>query len=228
MADCSHRDDPYACLKHVPIFARLSEEEHAEIADITTAKTVKKGEFIYLIGDRGGVLYVLHKGHVKVSRLGANGKEQVVRIIGPGDFLGELSLFTGEKHTDMAEATSDATMCLIEGKRLNDLMRRYGTIAVKVMHALSQRLSDAERLIESINLVPAKERLAGALLDLGGDKDRFTLPLSKRDLASLIGMTQETLSRSLAALQADKLIDLSGKRSIVILDRPSMYQLVGR
>ena len=75
-----------------------------EVARITTDRTYEKGEMIYMAGDEVKKLYVIHKGKVKISRLSDTGKEQVIRVLGPGQFMGELSLFSPHPLTDNAEA----------------------------------------------------------------------------------------------------------------------------
>src|SRR5690554_5316991 len=84
--------DYVGCIKSVPIFSNLSKDEMQEISHITDAVTFKKGEMVYMAGDEGGMLYVLHTGRIKISRISYGGKEQVIRVISPGDFIGELSL----------------------------------------------------------------------------------------------------------------------------------------
>jgi CRP-like cAMP-binding protein len=224
--NCNCRpENPHNCIALVPIFNSLTQDERQEIAAITTARTFKKGELIYTAGDRGGKLYVLHHGRVKISRLSASGKEQVIRVLGPGDFMGELSLFSPLPLTDQAEALETTTMCLIEGGKLKELMKKYPSIAFKVMEELSQRLETAEKLIETISLKTVEERLAGALLAFSGGKNEVLLGMSKGDLASQLGMTQETLSRKLAAWQEQGLIKLTGQRKIEILDRAQLEKI---
>lgn len=214
------------CIEIVPIFSSLTQEEMLEIAAITTDKTFEKGEMVYLAGDKGEKLYVIHTGQVKITRLSANGKEQVIRILGPGDFLGELSLFSLLPMTDNGEAIEKSTMCIIEGKRLKELMKKYPSIAFKVMEELSKRLEKAENLIEDINLHTVEERLAQALIKMSDGKRQIVLKMTKGDFASQIGMSQETLSRKLSSFQEQGLIRLVGHRKIIILDREGLDDLV--
>lgn len=214
------------CIEIVPIFTHITTQEMLEIAAITTDRTFQKGEMIYTAGDKGEKLYVIHKGRVKITRLSASGKEQVIRVLGPGDFMGELSLFSPLPMTDNAEALESSTMCIIEGGRLKDLMARTPSIALKVMEELSKRLETAENLIEEINLSSVEQRLAQALLRLSEGKREIVLTMTKGDLASQIGMSQETLSRKLSALQDQGLIELKGQRTIRILDRDGLSEII--
>ncbi len=206
------------CISIVPIFNTLTPEEQHEIALITSEKTFERGEFIYMAGDKAKALYVLHEGSVKISRLSPTGREQVIRVLGPGDFMGELSLFSPLPMTENSEALEKSTMCAIEGDRLKQLMAKYPVIALKVMEELSWRLEKAENLIEDINLHSADRRLAQALLKLADADNDIRLPMTKGDFASQIGMTQETLSRRLSAFEDMKLIRQKGQRQIKLLD----------
>lgn len=214
------------CIESVPIFSSVTEEEMLKIAAITTDRTYQKGEMVYLEGDEGGKLYVIHKGGVKVTRLGTSGKEQVIRVLGPGSFMGELSLLNPVPMSDNAEALEATTMCMIDGSKLKKLMLENPSIALKIIEELSRRLGSVEELIEDINLLSVEQRLAQALLKLAGEGDEIVLGMRKSDLASQIGMSQETLSRKLSSFQEQGLIELEGQRGIRILDRKGLENIL--
>ena len=83
-----------SCISIVPIFNHLERAEMAEIVKTTQSVTFKRGETLYNAGDQSSSLYIIHKGRVKIFRLSESGKEQILRILEPGDFTGELALFT--------------------------------------------------------------------------------------------------------------------------------------
>ncbi|MGI6039581.1 MAG: Crp/Fnr family transcriptional regulator [Eubacteriales bacterium] len=222
---CHHCDSHASCLDIVPIFASLSLEEKAEIAEISSSRTYEKGEMIYSAGDEGGTLFVLYTGRAKLFRLNISGKEQVLRLVEPGEFFGELSLFSSVPLTDYAQALEETTMCIVQGERLKELMGKYPSIAFKVMDVLSRRLEKAENRIEDISLSSVTKRVSSALLELSEGNKEFNLPMTKGDLASQLGMSQETLSRKLASLQEDGLIQLEGQRKIVILDESGLEDI---
>lgn len=224
--ECNHTSEGHSCIAIVPIFNSLTPEEMDEIATITDAQTFDKGDLVYMAGDKVGKLYVLHTGSIKISRINLNGKEQVIRIVGPGDFFGELSLFTSSTSTDNGEVLEKSTMCVIENTKLKELMKKYPAISFKIMEELSRRLENAESLIENINLNSVEERLAQALLNLSKDKDVVLLNTTKGNFASQIGMSQETLSRKLTAFQDSGFIELQGQRKIKILDREGLEDIL--
>ncbi|NLW22917.1 MAG: Crp/Fnr family transcriptional regulator [Tissierellia bacterium] len=213
------------CIELVSIFNTLTYDEMMEIARITVSRKYAKGQMIYMAGDRGKSLFVIHKGKVKVSRISDSGKEQVIRVLGPGDFMGELSLFIHSPLVDNAEALEDTTVCIIDGEKLKNLMVKYPTIALKIVEELSSRLERAENLIEYLGIHDVETRIIETLLNMADEKGVVTLKVSKKDLASHIGMSQETLSRKLSYFQELGLIEQIGHRKIVILDEEGLRKL---
>ena len=221
---CNHTSQA-SCIESVPIFSSLSAGERMEIVEIASYRSYARGDTVYRAGDEGGTLFVLYTGRVKLFRLNANGKEQVLRVVEPGEFIGELSLFSSLPLTDNAVALESTTMCVLQGGRLKELMGKYPSIAFKVMDELSRRLEKAENRIEDISLSSVTQRVSRALLELSEGNKEVLLPMTKGDLASQLGMTQETLSRKLAALQEEGMILLKGHRSITITDRAALEEI---
>ena len=219
---CQHCDLHMGCLDHVPIFGGLDEADRLAIASTATSRSYEKGEMIYSAGEAGGRLFVLYTGSAKQFRLNPNGREQVIRLVEPGDFVGELSLFSTLPLNDNLQALTAATCCMLDGQQVKALMAKEPMIAFKVMDELSRRLETVEDRIEAISLGSVGQRISRALLDLAGERKAFELPMSKGDWASQLGMSQETLSRKLSSWQEEGLISLKGLRRITLLDREAL------
>ena len=219
------KNDGKNCITRVPIFSNLTHEEMMEVARITSDKTYEKGEMIYTAGDKGERLYVIHEGKVKITRVSEAGKEQIIRVLGSGEFLGELSLFSPEPLTDNAEVLEKTTLCLIDGTNLKQLMTKYPPVTWKIMEELSQRLRKAENLIENISIHGVEKRLAGTLIHMANGNGEVLLTMSKKDLASHMGMSQETLSRKLTVFQEMGLIKLVGHKKIHILNLEGLEEI---
>lgn len=220
-----HDGSHVCCLDRVPIFDNLASDEKKEVAEITYSEKFEKGDMIYQAGDSGGKLFVLNSGRVKLYRLSLAGREQILRFIEPGEFMGELSLFSSLPLTDFAEATEETTMCVLQGDSLKKLMGKYPSIAFKVMDELSLRLGQAEKHIENLSLSSVDKRIAESLLYLSKGEKEIHLPMTKGDWASQLGITQETLSRKLSALQEQELIHLEGHRKIFIKDEMELENI---
>lgn len=213
------------CIEIVPIFSNLSSKEKLEVAKIVRQKTYHKNEMIYMAGDKRDKLYVVHSGKVKITRITDSGKEQVIRILGPGEFMGELSLFSPLKLKDNGQALLETIVCMIDGENLKELMKKYPEIAFKIMEELSQRLEDTEDLIENISLYSVERRIAQSLIKLSRGKDEVVLSMKKGDWASHLGMSQESLSRKMTDLQELGLVKLVGHRKIVLLDKKALEEI---
>nr|WP_300004439.1 Crp/Fnr family transcriptional regulator [Tissierella sp.] len=220
--NCDHEK---SCVEKVPIFSNLDPEEMKEIEGIINHRQFKKNELIYMAGEKGGSLYVINKGKVKITRIASSGKEQVIRILESGEFMGELSIFKAAPLMDNAEALVDTMLCVIDERSLKELLKKYPAISFKIMEELSERLERAESLIQNINLSSVEKRLADILLDLTDSDGMIKLESSKKDLASQIGMSSETLSRKLSAFQELRIIKLSGQRQIEILNKSALEEI---
>lgn len=219
-----HERENQNCIELVPIFSNLTKEEMFEIAMITSEKSLEKGESIYHAGDRHDSLYVIHTGRVKITRFSESGKEQILRILGPGQFMGELTLFSKELTKDNAVAMEKTIMCKIDSQDLKGLMSRFPSIALKILEELSQRLEKAETLVEDISLSSVEKRIAKSIVDM--EKDGLVqLHMTKGDWASHLGMSQESLSRKLGQLQDAGIIRLEGHRKIHVLDSERLEEI---
>ena len=212
----------HECLQRVPIFKHLSLAEQQSISEITFEKTYKKGEMIYQAGDEFHHLMVLSQGKIKLSRISFNGKEQIMRVVEAGDFIGELSLFSHGAVKDYATVLEDVVMCVVDATRLKTLMASQPQIAFKIMETLTTRLDDAETIIQTHNLVSVDSRIAQKLLEMADDEGVVALDINRKDLANLLGITQETFSRKLKLFEDQKWISATSPRVIKILNQQAL------
>lgn len=219
---CDASDTHQGCVSMVPIFNHLEPEQMQEIMQVVQAVSYKKGEIIYHAGDQSDSLYIVNKGQIKIYRLSESGKEQLVRILHPGDFTGELALFQDTVHEAYAETMVHTEVCMIHRSDLQSLLLKYPTISLKILSEFSSRLETSEKQTTSFATEKVEARLALFLaecLDSEGDKhNTIHLPMSKNDLASYLGTTPETLSRRLRDFENEGLIKQKGQRKITILD----------
>jgi CRP/FNR family transcriptional regulator, anaerobic regulatory protein len=230
--NCNHsrdnKPDEYKlCVSGVPIFNHLSVEEMQKVVQFARPKHYQKGEMIFQPGDLTEQLLIIHTGRVKIYRVSELGKEQLLRILEPGDFIGELSLFTSETSANYAEAMSNTEICAIHRKDLQEMLIIHPEVSLKILEEIGKRLKEAEMTIERLSLQDAEKRVASYLIEQISSAPitedemapvTIVLPMSKKDLSSYIGTTQETLSRRLTTFQERGLISQSGQRNIVILN----------
>ncbi|QKY71045.1 Crp/Fnr family transcriptional regulator [Lentibacillus sp. CBA3610] len=215
------------CVSLVPIFNHLDYEEQFEIALTSRSLSYDKKDLIFQAGEPSEYLYIVHKGKVKMYNLAESGKEQLIRILEPGDFMGELAVFTDEWLTSFAEAIEPTEICAIHKSDLQEFLEEKPEISFKILAESSKRLKDAEKTIERLSSQDVEKRLSSYLLEQSekGTSSQITLPMSKKDLASYLGTTQETLSRRLANFEDKGLVEQTGQRKINILNLEALESI---
>jgi len=212
------------CVARVPIFNHLKPEEMREVSASIRPMKLKKGELLYRAGDISDSLFMVHRGKLHLYRLFENGKQQLVRVLCAGSFTGEFALFNRSVHDGYAEAVESSEICRIDRSDLQQLMLRYPDIPFKILQELSRRLEQAESRSARFTAEDAETRIAVYLSRLADEQSTLDieLPMPRRDLASLLGTTPETVSRKLASFEARGWIKQNGRRRIRILDPASL------
>src|SRR5690625_4890814 len=192
-----------ACVSLVPIFNHLETSQMTEITGVTKSRMYKKGELLYTPNDISDTLYIVNSGFVRVYHLTETGKEQLIRFLKPGDFTGELSLFSSGTHDAYAEAVKETTVCMVQRKDLQNLLDKYPAISYKIMEEFSDRLKQSEKQTTIVATEKVETRLAVFLAELlEPGNSEIILPMTKKDLASYLGTTPETISRKLTSLES--------------------------
>lgn len=214
-------------LATVPLFHGLTPAQYDELAMIATDQTVRKGQSIFAEGDPGNGFYVVGSGLVKIYKLSLEGKEQILHLFGPGEPFAEAAVFTGSSFPAHAMALEESRVFFFPRQAFIELIRQNPDLAMNMMAALSMRLKKFAHLIENLSLKEVPGRLAAHLLFLSeqqGDTDTVALPVSKTQLASLLGTIPETLSRMLAKLAKQGYLAINGPQ-ITILQRDRLEDL---
>ncbi|HHW30607.1 MAG TPA: Crp/Fnr family transcriptional regulator [Clostridiaceae bacterium] len=196
-----------------------------EIMKTVKSRSFKRGELIYRAGDHSDSLYIVNSGKIKIYRLSESGKEQLVRILNPGDFTGELALFSQSVHESYAEAMEDTKICIITRSDLQEFLMKYPSISLKFLAEFSRRLEKSEKQTARVSTEKVETRLALFLAECVTSSEgpmEFVLPMSRKDLASYLGTTPETISRKLAEFEDAGYIKQKKGRKIEILDLDGM------
>ena len=219
---------PGSCVGRVPIFAGLTTAQQGEVARLARPLRLDRGEVAQRPGERAGMLLVVHSGALRVSRVAPGGQEQVLRVLRPGDFVGEIGFVTGDADDRLAVSVEPAEVCSFRHRDLEDLVTRFPDIGLRMLRAVTRRLSAAEASLAAVSGADAGARVAGYLLELparwSDGRPAVTFPVPKRDVASLLGLTPETLSRRLGALSRAGLIRVD-KATVVLHDPEGLARI---
>lgn len=217
------------CVARVPLFQGLTHEEQLQVAQVARPTAVVRDQQVYAAGSDVSQLMVVHTGRVKISRVSPDGHEQIVRVLEPGDFVGESSFLTGARPDHLATALEPGSMCVFRHADLGRLVQRYPSIGLRMLQAVSRRLDETEARLAAVTSADVGSRLAGYLLSLPGShaegRVSVTLPLPKKDVASLLDTTPESLSRQLRRLSDAGLIAQGPRRRIDLLDPQALTVL---
>lgn len=218
-SQCGHD----VCARKVSLFNSLSSEELKDVLDLIHRKFVRKGNPVANEGDLSDSLIIVNRGSLKIHSESRDGKEQILYILMEGDFIGDLNLLKVGTYTFSITALEDTHLCTIQKSDFDKLIHRNTDIGLKMLAYAHDRISGLESLIQTLTLKDADARLAAFILGIaekspGTDKElpEITLPLSREEIASAIGLTRETVSRKLSQLSSDGVITILENRKIRI------------
>lgn len=188
-----------------------------EIEAAKICSTVKKNDTIFREGSYASGVYCINAGKIKLSMLGDEGKEQIIRMAKPGDIIGYKALLSGDRYSASAVALEDCNVCFIPREIFLAILQKDAALSFEMMKILSNELKNAEGKITHLAQKPVRERVAETILFLketyGIDKDNnVNVTLSREEIANLVGTATETTIRLLSEFNKDQIIELSGKK----------------
>lgn len=215
------------------VFCTLEGNTLDEFDQHKTTNDYKKGQVIFYEGNQAYGLYCIFSGKVKLYKTGVDGKQQIVRITGPGDLLGYRAFFSDEPYHATGEVLEDATICCIDKNAFLSVLGKNAQLGLNIIKKLSKDLRVAEDLATSIAQKSVRERMAELILMLKEAYGKQTkkgfvidLHLSREELAEMIGITQETAIRLLSEFKKDGLIEVK-EREITVLNSKALIETAG-
>jgi CRP-like cAMP-binding protein len=207
----------------------LNKEELLRMADCKTSYTIKKGEHIFEEGEITKGVFCIKEGVCKLSKLSANGKDQIVKLVKPGELLGQRSMISDEPANLSAVALEDMEVCFIPKTDVMGFFNNNNGFSMNVMKTICGDLKDADDHMVNMAQKNVKERLAETLLYLedsfGKNEDgSLHIQLSRDELAGIIGTATESCIRLLSEMNKNGLIELTGKK-ITILNKIKLKRM---
>jgi CRP-like cAMP-binding protein len=190
------------------------------------AMSFRRNAEIFGENEPADYVYKVVSGSVRTYKILGDGRRQIGGFYMPGDVFGiELD---GE-HTLSAEAIADAKVLLVKRSAVEAIADRDASIARELFLLTARELQRArERILLLVK--SAQERVAGFLLEMAGranDGNAIALPMSRQDIADYLGLTIETVSRTLTSLEAAATIEVPTSRRIVLRDRSALRRMNG-
>ena len=206
----------------------LEDKDILQLETISKNKNIPKGNSIFLQGDEVKTVYNINQGSVKIYKLSHDGRKQIVGFMYPGDFLGmsDQDLFTYN-----AEALEDTKLCQFNKTVLENFFLKFPKVESKILNLVNHELAAAQDQIFLLGKYSAKERLLQFFLNIssqreklgwGGNPIRLSMPRS--DIANYLGLTIETVSRTLSELKNDQIIKMIGTHDIFLNKKDQIPQ----
>jgi CRP-like cAMP-binding protein len=212
--------------KEHSLFADLPREDMETMSLHKTCIRYKKGQTLFYEGTRPMGLFCINSGKVKVYKISSEGKEQIIKLGKPGDFLGYRALISEEFYNSSATVIEEGAMCYIPKSDFLDILQNNPAFFRKMAKRVAHELGLMEQKLVTIAQKSVRERLAATLIMLketygmeeeGEESNLIDIALSREDLANIIGTATETVIRLLSDFKTQKLISLQGKK-IKVLD----------
>jgi len=220
-------------VKDTAACAVLSPEEREAMAAAGRTRTLKRGEMLFAAGDEEAACATLLTGALKVSAVDIDGNEQILALVHPAGFIGEL--FTPFAHHDVV-ALTDSRLCTFARADIERAIEDYPALARALLRRSQADLLATRNLLELTAHASAEARLAALLHDFAAAASEsschlaahFELPLTRGEIGNMLGLTIETVSRKLGELEEMGAIQREGKRGIVLRNPELLHEVSGR
>ncbi|HIZ52540.1 Crp/Fnr family transcriptional regulator [Enterococcus eurekensis] len=217
--------DEHLCVSLVPLFNHLDLENQRLINQVAVHKTFEKGEQIMVPGGAES-LAIVARGAMKVYQLSINGKEQLLRVVEPGGYEGENTIFGAINENLFVEALQKSEICIINKQDFQKLLVSFPQLSLKLLSLTASKITSLEQQSQFLMMERIEERLATYLIDLYKvtNNKQLTLPMKKKELAAFLGTTPETLSRKLKFLSDEGYLKMY-RNQIELLDVESLEEI---
>jgi CRP/FNR family cyclic AMP-dependent transcriptional regulator len=216
-------------LAKVPLFAGLPGAELARLGSLLRVRRYARGQTIFLEGDEGTALCLIAEGRVRIQLTGADGREVVLNVYGPGEIFGELALLDGEPRSADAIAQDAARVFWLQRRDFVAFLDGHPRAAMTMLASLSRRLRHTTRVVQDATFRDVPSRLARVLLELAErhgrhveDGIRVDARLTQGELAAMVGASRETVNRALRSLEQRGLLRWESGR--ITITRPEQLR----
>ena len=219
-----------AVVRKAPIFAGLDSAAASDLRALMTPSKLKKGQTLFREGDDGDRLFIVSSGKVKLGTKAADGRENLLMIIGPGEMFGELSLFDAGPRTSTATAVVETRLLSLGQEKVIPWVRSHPEVSLHLLSRLATRLRRTNEVVGDLVFSDVPGRVAKAIIDLGvkfgeqRDEGLFVHhDLTQEELAQLVGASRETVNKALADFAQRGWVRLEA-RSVLVLDHERLLK----
>ncbi len=177
---------------------------------------MRANEVLFRRDDPGASMLAILAGEVRIALAGAESRDQVLRLLRPGDIFGEIALLDGGPRTADAIADTNGRLLVLERRDLLHMLRKNEELALRIIALLCERLRSTSWLLETMLFQDTSQRLASAILNLSSKRPGHRLDITQRALGEIAGAARETVNKKLREWQDAGFIAVAPGRITVI------------
>ncbi|MGZ0228350.1 MAG: Crp/Fnr family transcriptional regulator [Acidimicrobiales bacterium] len=181
------------------LFGSLEPAQLQSIADLSTLVALKRNDLLFSENDKGDALYVVATGRIAIANRSFDGRESMVALMEPGDLFGEMGLFDNGGRTAEVRALAPSTAVRVPYAPVRELYGDHPQLLWQVVKLLAGRLRNMDNALADSVFLDVSGRTAKRLLELAGDGDEFTLPITQEELAGMVGASRERVNKAIAS-----------------------------
>lgn len=217
-------------LRRLPCFSGLGEGVLQKLRPFVKERRYPKGKVVFVKDEPCSELFVVKSGSVKLYITSPEGREQTLRIMRRGDFFCGAPVFDAGHYPVSAVVLEEAVLASISRDEFEGMIGHNSTLAMTIIHDFCKRVRDLVSLVEELSFKDVSKRLARLILEMAEERGipiqegvLIKLPLTHREIASLIGTEREVVCRTLSRFQKEGLIR-SGPRQITLLQKENLQK----
>lgn len=186
-------------LRSIPFFSGFTDEALEIVLKSAVTSVYHRGDMVFSEGESAEALYITLSGRIAIGNRSVDGRESVLDLMDPGDLFGEMALFDGKGRSAGARALEQSEVAKIPYLPVKEHFETHAKALWAVVTLLNERVRNSNEAIADSVFLDVTGRTAKRLLEIAGDKDEFSLPVTQEELASMIGASRERVNKAIAA-----------------------------
>ncbi len=213
-------------LSSVDLFRDVDPEYIAELSAAATERSLWRGDVLFAEGQEPDALYIVTSGRIAIANKSIDGRESVVALMEEGDLFGEMGLFDGLGRSAEARALEPSKVAEIPYDPVRRTYEAHPELLWRVVDMLARRLRSMDEALADSVFLDVTGRTAKRLLELAGDADEFTLPITQEELSGMVGASRERVNKAISAFirlgwlsQTDRRYTITNRKQLEIRSR---------
>ncbi len=203
-------------LSTIKLFAEFTPDELALLADAAQIRSLQRNDVVFSEGDEPDRLYIAKSGRIAISNKSIDGRESMIALMEAGDLFGEMGLFDGEGRSAQARALEPSEILILPYSQVRSIYEARPQLLWQVVRLLAERIRTTDTALADSVFLDVTGRTAKRLLELAGDADEFTLPVTQEELAGMVGASRERVNKAIASFVRLGWIDQADRRYRIV------------